>query len=223
MVVITTQKPEKEVIDALNNYHVKKLVIISCGTCAALCQTGGTEGLAKWEKILKDNDFEIIEGIVSEDVCDNRVMKKDLRKIADKIKDTDAILTLSCGLGVQSILETMKNKYPPKPVLTANNTEFMGMTERIGRFYMRCQGCGDCLLNETGGICPVTTCAKALMNGPCGGMVDGKCEVGNYEKDCGWVLIYNRLKEIKRLDLFSKLREPRNWSESGHQREVIFR
>ena len=103
------------------------------------------------------------------------------------------------------------------------NTEFMGMTERIGRFYMRCRGCGDCLLNETGGICPITTCAKSLMNGPCGGMVKGKCEVGNYEKDCGWVLIYERLKQIGRLDLFSKLRDPVDWSESGHQREVVWR
>jgi hypothetical protein len=150
-------------------------------------------------------------------------MKKDLRKIDDELKETDAILTLSCGLGVQSIVETLKNKYPHIPVFVSNNTEFMGMTERIGRFYMRCLGCGDCLLNETGGICPITTCAKALMNGPCGGMVEGKCEVGNYEKDCGWVLIYNRLKEIGRLDLFAKLRDARDWSESGHQREVVFR
>ena len=223
MVIITTKKPEEEVFEALDNYHVNKVAIVSCGSCAALCQTGGTEGLAEWQEKLQSKGFEITAGIVSEDVCDNRVMKKDLRKIDDEIKQADAILTLSCGLGVQSIVKTLEKKYPNKPVLVTNDTQFMGMTERIGRFYMRCQGCGECLLNETGGICPITTCAKALMNGPCGGMVNGKCEVGNYERDCGWVLIYNRLKEISRLDLFSKLREPRNWSESGHQREVVFR
>ncbi|TFG01598.1 MAG: 5,10-methylenetetrahydrofolate reductase [Promethearchaeota archaeon] len=223
MVVITTKKPDEEVFESLRNFNAKKVAVVSCGTCAALCQTGGTEGLAEWEKKLKENGFEVTAGIVSEDVCDNRVMKKDFRKIDDELKESDAILTLSCGLGVQSIVTTLEKKYPNIPVLVSNNTEFMGMTERIGRFYMRCQGCGDCLLNETGGICPITTCAKALMNGPCGGMVEGKCEVGGYERDCGWVLIFNRLKEIGRLDLFSKLREARDWSDSGHQREVVFR
>jgi len=223
VVVITTQKPEMEVFATLNSFTVNKIVLVSCGSCAALCQTGGTEGLIKWCELLQKKGFEIIEGIVSEEVCDNRVMKKDLRKIDESIREADAILTLSCGLGVQSIVKIIEHKYPDKPVLTTNNTQFMGMTERIGRFYMRCQGCGDCLLNETGGICPVTTCAKSLMNGPCGGMVNGKCEVGNYEKDCGWVLIFKRLTELGRLDLFSKLRDSRDWSESGHQREVIFR
>ena len=223
MVVITTKKPVDEVLNILKENDVKSLVVVSCGGCAALCQTGGTEGLKEWTEILENEGFDVVTGIVSDDVCDNRVMMKDLRKIDDSVKEADAILTLSCGLGVQSIVQVLSKKYPNKKVFVTNNTEFMGMTERIGRFRMRCLGCGDCLLNETGGICPITTCAKALMNGPCGGMVDGKCEVGNYERDCGWVLIFNRLKAIGRLDLFSKLREPRNWSDSGHQREVIFR
>ncbi len=223
MVVITTRKPTEEVINVLKENDVKKIVLVSCGVCAALCQTGGTEGLEEWNKILEKEGFEIITGIVVEDVCDNRVMKKDFRKIDEDLKKADTIVTLSCGLGVQSIITVLENKYPEKMVFVTNNTMFMGMTERIGRFRMRCLGCGDCLLNETGGICPLTTCAKALMNGPCGGMVDGKCEVGNYEKDCGWVLIYKRLKALGKLDLFSKLRDARDWSDSGHQREVIFR
>ena len=223
MVVITTRKPTEEVINVLKENDVKKIVLVSCGVCAALCQTGGTEGLEEWNKILEKEGFEIITGIVVEDVCDNRVMKKDFRKIDEDLKKADTIVTLSCGLGVQSIITVLENKYPEKMVFVTNNTMFMGETERIGRFRMRCIGCGDCLLNETGGICPLTTCAKALMNGPCGGMVDGKCEVGNYERDCGWVLIYKRLKALGKLDLFSKLRDARDWSDSGHQREVIFR
>ncbi len=223
MVVITTKKPDEEVFEALQNYKVKKLTVVSCGTCAALCQTGGTEGAEEWRKKLEEKGYEIEAVIVSEDVCDNRVMKKDLRKIDDEVRASDAILTLSCGLGVQSIVEVIQDKYPKKPVLVSNNTKFIGMTERIGRFYLRCRACGDCLLNYTGGICPIATCAKGLMNGPCGGMVDGKCEVDNYERDCGWILIFNRLKAIGRLDLFSMLRDARDWSESGHQQEVIFR
>jgi ferredoxin len=223
MVVITTQKPEEEVFEALEKWGIKKAVVVSCGTCAALCQTGGTEGLERWTEKLEEKGIQVTAGIVSEDVCDNRVMMKDLRKIDDDLKESDGVITLSCGLGEQSLVKVLGRKYPKLPVIIANNTEFMGMTERIGRFYMRCRGCGDCLLNDTGGICPITTCAKSLMNGPCGGMVEGMCEVDNYERDCGWVLIYNRLKEMGRLDLYEKLRDAFDWSERGHQREVVFR
>jgi len=221
MTVITTKKPLDEILGAMKD--AKKITLVSCGSCAAMCQTGGTEGAEEMAEKLKENGFEIKTIIVPEEVCDNRVMLKDFRKIDEDLNDTDAILTLSCGLGVASIVQTLEKKHPNIPVFIGTNTEFMGMTERIGRFYMRCRGCGQCLLNETGGICPITTCAKSLMNGPCGGMVKGKCEVGNYERDCGWVLIYERLKQIGRLDLFSKLRDPVDWSESGHQREVVWR
>ena len=221
MTIITTKKPFEEVLGALKN--VNKIGLVSCGSCAAMCQTGGTEGAKEMAEKLEQEGFEVVITIVPEEVCDNRVMMKDFRKIDEELGEIDAILTLSCGLGVASIIQVLSRKHPDIPVFISNNTEFMGMTERIGRFYMRCRGCGDCLLNETGGICPITTCAKSLMNGPCGGMVRGKCEVGNYEKDCGWVLIFNRLKELGRLDLYTKLRDPVDWSESGHQREVVWR
>jgi len=221
MTIITTKKPFEEILTAIKD--IKRIAIVSCASCAAMCQTGGTEGAKEMAEKLEAEGFEISTVIVPEEVCDNRVMKTDFRKIEEELQNTDAILTLSCGLGVASIIHVLSNKFPLIPVFVGTNTEFMGETQRIGRFYMRCQGCGACLLNETGGICPITTCAKSLMNGPCGGMVDGKCEVGNYEKDCGWVLIYKRLKELGRLDLFSKLRESVNWSERGHQREVVWR
>ncbi|MFW9866768.1 MAG: methylenetetrahydrofolate reductase C-terminal domain-containing protein [Candidatus Thorarchaeota archaeon] len=221
MTIITTKKPFEEVLGALKN--VNKIGLVSCGSCAAMCQTGGTEGAKEMAEKLEQEGFEVVVTIVPEEVCDNRVMMKDIRKIDKDLGEIDAILTLSCGLGVASITQVLSKKHPEIPVFIGTNTEFMGMTERIGRFYQRCRGCGDCLLNETGGICPITTCAKSLMNGPCGGMVRGKCEVGNYEKDCGWVLIFNRLKELGRLDLFTKLRDPVDWSESGHQREVVWR
>ncbi len=221
MTIITTKKPFEEILTAIK--FTNKISIVSCGSCAALCQTGGTEGAKEMGEKLEKEGFEIKVVLVPEEVCDNRVMMTDFRKIDDDLKDTDAILALTCGLGVASITKVLARKYSHIPVFISNNTEFMGMTERIGRFYMRCRGCGQCLLNETGGICPLTTCAKALMNGPCGGMVRGKCEVGNYEKDCGWVLIFNRLKELGRLDLYIKLRDPVDWSESGHQREVVWR
>ena len=221
MTIITTKKPFDEVLGAIK--QAKNIAIISCGSCAAMCQTGGTEGAKEMAEKLEAEGFNITTVIVPEEVCDQRVMKKDARQIEEQLEGTDAILTLSCGLGVASITDVLSRKFPHIPVFIGTNTEFMGMTERIGRFYMRCRGCGDCLLNETGGICPITTCAKSLMNGPCGGMVDGKCEVGNYERECGWVLIYKRLKELGRLDQYTKLRDPVDWSKSGHQREVVWR
>lgn len=221
MTIITTKKPFEEILGVLKNMN--KIGLVSCGNCAAMCQTGGTEGAKEIVKKLEQEGFEVVVTIVPEEVCDNRVMMKDFRKIEEDLQNINAILTLSCGLGVASITQVLSRMHPEIPVFITTNTEFMGMTERIGRFYQRCNGCGDCLLNETGGICPITTCAKSLMNGPCGGMVRGKCEVGNFEIDCGWILIFNRLKVLGRLDLFTKLRDPVNWSESGHQREVVWR
>jgi ferredoxin len=218
---VTTKKPFVEVLTTLKG--INKVALVSCGSCAALCQTGGTEGAKEMKEKLENEGYTITTTIVAEEVCDNRVMMKDLRKSEPDIGDSDAILTLSCGNGAQSILAALEKKHPTIPVFSANNTEFIGMTERIGRFHQRCAACGDCLLNETGGICPITTCAKALMNGPCGGMVRSKCEVGNYEEDCGWILIYERLKLLGQLENFSKLRKARDWTESGHQRKVIFR
>ncbi|MBD3352252.1 MAG: hypothetical protein GF364_12265 [Candidatus Lokiarchaeota archaeon] len=145
-----------------------------------------------------------------------------LRKIKDEVNDADAVLSLACGLGTQALNRVMGKRFKGKPALTALDTVFMGETERYGKFYERCRACGQCMLNETGGVCPIATCAKSLVNGPCGGSVEGKCEVMNYTKPCGWVLIYEALERIDRLDLFLKVREPRNWDKaSGRQRELI--
>jgi len=114
---------------------------------------------------------------------------------------------MACGAGVQTV-----GNYSDKIVLPALNTLFLGETERLGKFHDMCSACGDCILDETGGICPLTRCAKGLLNGPCGGQVEGMCEVGDYENECAWVQIYDRLKEQDRLDLFTKFRPPRDFS-----------
>ena len=101
--------------------------------------------------------------------------------------------------------------FSDKPVFPALNTMFMGAQDREGaELYELCSGCGDCVLHLTGGICPITRCAKGLLNGPCGGAVDGKCEVGGYTNDCAWVLIYKKLKSLNRLDLYETFRPPRD-------------
>lgn len=197
----------------------KKVFVVGCGSCAALCQTGGTEQVKEMVEKLKQEGYTVTGSAVLDEVCDNRLVRKDLKRKDPAIQEADAFLSMSCGIGSQSLIEIHKSK----PVVTNNDTIFMGMTERIGRWYAKCKACGQCYLNETGGICPITNCAKSMLNGPCGGTVDGKCEANNYEDECGWIKIYNRLKDLGRLDLFAKYREPLDWSEIGRQQKHLTR
>ena len=130
-----------------------------------------------------------------------------LEQIRGIVEDYEAILSIACGAGVQFVAE----KYRKVPVCPGINTNFIGVTEEQGVWTERCQACGDCKLHLTGGICPIARCAKSLLNGPCGGSSKGKCEV-NPEIDCGWQLIYDRLKELGRLDLLEVIIPINNWS-----------
>jgi len=193
--IITEQKPAEEITKMLEPY--KKIFIIGCGTCSTTCQTGGEEQVKKTAEKLTNEGKEITGSVVVESPCDARVLRRDTRKMRNEIKESDAIFCMTCGAGVQDIFEHLG-----KISIPALNTKFLGKIERIGEFYERCRACGECILYETGGICPIVRCPKGLLNGPCGGMYDSKCEVGKYQRDCAWVLIYNRLKELGMLDLF---------------------
>ncbi|MHA1431726.1 MAG: methylenetetrahydrofolate reductase C-terminal domain-containing protein, partial [Candidatus Freyarchaeota archaeon] len=149
-------------------------VVVGCGTCATLCQTGGDEQVKEMVQKLTDWGKEVTGSIVIESPCDLRIDRRDLKRIGDAVNEADALLVMSCGVGVQTVAEASN-----KITLAALDTVFIGQVERIGKFYERCRACGECILNETGGICPITRCAKHLLNGPCGGMHEGKCEVGD--------------------------------------------
>jgi len=200
--IITKQKSMEKIIEMLEPFH--KVFIVGCGTCSTSCMTGGEDQVIEMAEKLGDR---VLGSKVVEDPCDIRLDRRDLREYKEQIKDADAILVMSCGVGVQTI-----GDYADKVVIPALDTLFIGETERLGKFHDRCKACGECILDETGGVCPLTRCAKGLLNGPCGGQVNGKCEVGNYEEDCAWVQIYDRLKEQDRLELFTKFRPPRDYS-----------
>ena len=210
--IITKQKPDEEIKEMIEPY--KKLFIVGCGTCSTTCQTGGEEQVADMAKKLGEK---VIGSAMVEEPCDIRIDRKELKDHRAAIKKADAILVMSCGSGVQTVGE-----YSGKIVLPALETLFIGEIERIGKFYDRCRACGECILDETGGICPITRCAKGILNGPCGGQVDGKCEVGGYKNDCAWVLIWKKLKEEDRLDLFTTFRPPRDNSKKVLTTELIF-
>ncbi|MDO8056030.1 MAG: methylenetetrahydrofolate reductase C-terminal domain-containing protein, partial [Candidatus Hermodarchaeota archaeon] len=175
-------------------------MIVGCDGCAGIYQVGGEKQaevlstLIEMSRKTKNQPANIRHSIVLRQ-CDQHLAATTLNQL---VNEDDVLLSLACGVGSQTLAEV----FPNNLVFTGVNTLGIGGKNReLGHFYEYCKGCGDCLLNETGGICPFTRCAKGLMNGPCGGMLDGKCEVGNYENECAWNLIYERLKEREQLDL----------------------
>jgi hypothetical protein len=214
--IITEQKSPDETRKMLEPY--KKIFVIGCGTCSTTCQTGGEEQVKKTVEQLSSEGKEIVGSVVVESPCDARILRRDTRKVRKQIGDSEAIYCLTCGAGVQDIAEHLGKVSVP-----ALNTKFLGQIERIGEFYERCRACGECMLYDTGGICPVVRCPKGLLNGPCGGMFDSKCEVGKYERDCAWVLIYNRLRELGMLDLYKSFKPARDNSRlSVEPREIVW-
>jgi hypothetical protein len=209
--IITTKKPFDEVLRTLEPY--RSVLVVGCGVCATECQTGGEKQVAEMkEKLLGTWE---VDTMMVESPCDERISKKDWRKIQAEGKKVDVLLVLACGAGVQVLAEVTG-----LPCMPGLNTQFIGKVERIGLYHERCRACSDCILAETGGICPITRCAKGLVNGPCGGMIDGKCEVGGYVRDCAWYLIYKELEKQDRLDLMDKIRSPRSFNLQSYPRGV---
>lgn len=205
--IIAERKPLKEIRDMLAGY--KKILMVGCGTCVTICWAGGEKEVQILSSQLKlasskqERELSISEAVV-ERQCEKEMVLEELR---DKVQGVEAILSMACGIGVQTVAELFEEK----PTFPALNTTFLGQPEKEGLWTERCGACGDCMLCWTGGICPVVRCAKGLLNGPCGGTKrGGKCEIDK-EKDCAWVLIYNRLEKQGRLDLMKKYYEPKNY------------
>lgn len=216
--IIVRQKPLEKIFEMTGNF--KKLLIVGCDGCAAIVQAGGEKQaeilktLLEMQRKLGGKNGSKAKAISILRQCDRQIAFSSLSPL---MEDYDAVVSLGCGVGVQ----TLADLFPQQTVIPANDTMFIGMHDtKEGKFYEMCRACGDCILFETGGICPITRCAKSLLNGPCGGQSGGKCEVGGWKNDCAWVLIYNRLKEKNKLDLFKKFRIPRDYRISEHPREL---
>jgi len=205
--IIAKRKPFNEIEELVSG--AKKILILGCGTCVAVCLAGGEKEVAvlasqlKMALALKDQDAKIDE-LTIERQCDREFIEEITQKVI--VDDYDLILSSACGAGVQLVSDVFDHKV----VLPALNTTFIGVAEGPGVWTERCRSCSDCVLAETGGICPVTICPKGLVNGPCGGTRHGKCEI-DPEKDCAWTLIYNRLKKIDRLGRMEQTRPPKKY------------
>lgn len=202
MNTITAQKPLEEIGAALKD--AERIYIVGCGTCATVCHTGGKSEVKEMKARLEGIGKTVTGWMVIPTACDD-MTREALEEEGKRIEESSAILAMTCGFGVQTLA-----RFAPRPVYPALNTLFIGREETPGRFTEVCSQCGECLLAWTGGICPLTWCAKGLLNGPCGGSSNGKCEV-DPERDCAWALIHERLKAQGRLDLLEEYRPPRNF------------
>ncbi|MFW6159090.1 MAG: methylenetetrahydrofolate reductase C-terminal domain-containing protein [Planctomycetota bacterium] len=205
--IIQKQKAQETIEETLAPYD--KVFIAGCAECATACQTGGEEEVAKMKERLEAAGKTVTGTVVYDTACLRGEVRQVSRDHESEIEQADAILALFCGAGVQTVGDHLEHK----PVIPGVDALFIGETIRAGKYAERCQACGECLLEITGGICPVTRCAKGLLNGPCGGYTeDGKCEV-DPDKDCAWLLIYERLKERGQLDKIRELQAPKDYAD----------
>jgi len=203
--IVAERKPFDEILETLKPYT--KVLVLGCGGCVTVCLTGGekqAEELASQLRLVsgpKKLDLQVEFDSITRQ-CD-REFVENLKQSPDNY---ECVLSMACGVGVQ----LMSQLYPDVPFLPAMNTTFYGAGVALGVWEEYCHGCGDCVLALTDGICPVARCSKSLVNGPCGGTNDGKCEVSS-DMDCGWYLIYKRLAEKGKLDQFRKIQPPKDW------------
>jgi ferredoxin len=200
---ITVKKPFEEIKEAVKD--AKGLFLVGCGTCATMCHTGGVQEVLEMKEELERLGKKVTGWMIPPVACDD-LTKDALDENAEAIEEADAIMVMSCAFGVQTVVF-----FSNKPVYPASNTLFIGKEDSPGHFSEVCMQCGECVLAFTGGICPVTTCPKGLLNGPCGGTNDGKCEVSP-DIACAWTRIYERLKKMNRLDDLKRIIEPKDWS-----------
>lgn len=208
--IIGERKPIQEIIGMLKG--IKNILILGCGGCATVCSAGGekeVEILASIIRIDRKKKGEPVE--TNEKTLARQCDTEYLEELKDEVDKYDAVLSMGCGVGVNFLADM----YPKTIILPALNTSFMGVSEEQGVWSERCAGCGNCILDKTGGLCPVARCSKRLLNGPCGGSQNGRCEI-NPDIACVWQLIYDRLKGLNQLEKLQEIFPMKDWSSSLH-------
>jgi ferredoxin len=205
------KKPISELKALIEPYQ--KVLNIGCGGCVSVCLAGGQKevNVLNAELVLGVGRSIQIEGYTVERQCRPQYVEG----IKEIVKQFDCLLSMACGAGAQLLAET----YPNIPVFPAVNTIAIGVDRDVGIYEEKCRACGDCVIGYTGGICPITRCAKGLFNGPCGGVHAGICEV-SHTVACAWVEVYKRLSVQNRLDFIHRIREPIGW-QNQVQRIVV--
>ncbi|HCZ11776.1 MAG TPA: 5,10-methylenetetrahydrofolate reductase [Nitrospiraceae bacterium] len=215
--IITKKREVQELMENIKNY--KSFFLIGCSECASLCGTGNQEAIDALTEALKAEGKDVTGGFVAKTGCQVLGTKVELKPFKEALDKSDCILVMSCGAGTQAAVEIFEDK----PVYPTNDSLFLGNMTRFQMFDERCSLCGKCILDKTGGICPVTACPKGILNGPCGGCKDGKCEVSPDIK-CAWVRIYERMKKLDKLQEFcDTVLEAKDWSQNIKPRTLATR
>jgi ferredoxin len=212
------QKPVDEILRCLDPYN--KILLAGCGACVTVCHAGGEKEVGLLASSLRMARKKIGKMIEVQEATPARQCEPEFAlELTEAVEKVEAVLSIACGVGVQ----TLARHFPKTPVFPGVNTIFMGETVAHGVWEERCQACGNCILEKTGGICPVARCAKQLFNGPCGGSSKGKCEIKR-ETDCAWQLIYDRLKALGQLHKLEEIIPAKRWGvesrDSGPRRIV---
>jgi ferredoxin len=208
--IVASRKPVAEIKEVLSPHD--RVLFVGCGTCVTVCLSGGEREVGIMAYALRmarrlDGRPIAVEQMTIERQCENEF----IADLAEAAARNDAILSFGCGAGVQAIAE----RFPGKPVYAALDTQFLGILEEQAVWTEKCLGCGSCVLSQFGGICPITRCAKRLLNGPCGGSSEEGCEV-EPGRPCAWQLIYKRLESIGQLDNLEAVVPARDWRSSWH-------
>ncbi len=208
-------KPFEEILSSVERY--KNILVVGCGSCVSICLSGGDREANALARDLAAHGSNGSRREVQVRTILRQCEADVVKNFLDIPAGTEVILSLACGAGVQTLAEV----FGKVPVIPALNTTFLGALDEQGVWHEKCQGCGQCVLAHTGGICPIARCAKRLLNGPCGGSSGGKCEIGG-EVDCAWHLIIDRLKRMDRLEEYGKLFPLKDWStdQSGGPRSM---
>lgn len=213
----TIQKPLEEILSIVKKGE--KVFVVGCSNCAAKCHSGGEEETEFMAERLKKKGVEVTGwtappngGSLCKLSIAEKMLNEDFREAAQK---ADSFLILACGQGIHTVIDATQGA----PVHPGCDTIFGGETISEENINEYCSLCGECIVDITGGLCPVTLCPKGLLNGPCGGSKNGKCEVDT-EQDCGWQLIYDRLKELGKLDSMYQYIEPKNFARWSRPRSL---
>lgn len=213
--IVTQRKPLEEILNILKGQN--NVFLVGCGECSTTCHTGGEKEVLEMKQFLEAQGKKVTGWVIPNAPCIAAQTKTAFAQNMPALKDTQAILVMSCGLGVQSVKENDRLKLEVFPAL---NSMFGTLMDSKGSFYEVCSNCGECVLDKTGCICPITRCSKGLLNGPCGGVIKGKCEVDR-NRDCAWVLIYKELERKGQLDKMRALSAPKDYSKTTKPHKVL--
>lgn len=202
--IISQQKTLAEILATLGD--ASSVFIVGCAKCATVCKSGGEEEVWQMQETLLANGKNVTGSVIIDEACHMLRVGRDLRGKQQMVDDADAILVMACGAGIQSV-----SAATPKKTVAALDSLFLGNIRRFGQFEQKCSLCGECALSETAGICPVTACPKGLLNGPCGGMDEGRCEI-DAEAECAWVQIFTRVQESGSTANLAESVPPKNYS-----------